>query len=197
MKYRAKKKIKGVRPDIRCLNDMREVIYDRKWLKEASDVELYFMYRGIKTKGELRYDITVIPPRMLGKEFVKTKGHYHPKNHGELYVVLKGRAIYLMQKETGGKVEDVFYVKAKKEDYVVIPPHYGHITINPSPREELKMGNWVSKKFKSDYKEIEKRRGGCYYYTKSGWIKNKQYEKVPRLRFKRPKKSIPKDLSFL
>jgi glucose-6-phosphate isomerase len=191
------KKIKGIKPDVRYLNEMRDVIYDRKWLKKASNLELYYMYRGIKRKGDLRYDITVIPARMLGKEFVKTKGHYHPENHGELYIVLKGKGLYLMQKEVKGKIEDVFYVKAKKGDYVIVPPQYGHITINPSKREELKMGNWVSKEFKSDYKRIEKKKGGCYYYTESDWVKNKHYKKIPPITSKRPKKSMPKDLSFL
>jgi oxalate decarboxylase/phosphoglucose isomerase-like protein (cupin superfamily) len=40
-------------------------------------------------------------------------------------------------------------------------------------------------------------KGGCYYYTKSGWVKNKNYEKTPELRFEKPLKSIPKNIDFL
>ncbi len=202
-------KIMGLKPDVRCLYDMKKVIYDKKWLKTAPNFKLYYMYRGLKPKKNqllttlegkkkknLRYDITIIPPRMLGKEFVKTKGHYHIGSYGEIYIVLKGKAIYLMQKEKRGKVEDVYYIKAKKGDYILIPPYYSHITINPSSKE-LKMANWISKECKSDYKPIERKKGGCYYYTKSGWIKNRNYKKVPKLRYKRPKKSFPKNLSFL
>ncbi len=189
-------KIKGIKPDIRYLNDMRKVLYDKEWQKTAPNLELYYMYRGIKEKNGLRYDITIIPPKMLGKEFVKTKGHYHKGSYGELYIVLEGKAIYLMQKEKNGKIEDVYYVKAKKGDFVPIPPYYGHITINPS-YEKLKMANWVSKECKSDYTPIGKKGGACYFYTKSGWIKNKNYKNVPKLHFKRPKKSFPKNLTFL
>jgi glucose-6-phosphate isomerase len=188
--------IKNKKPDIRYLYNMKEVVYDKDWLKKATNLELYYMYRGLKKKDRLRYDITVIPPRMLGKEFVKTKGHYHKREHGELYMVLKGKAIYLIQKEKQGKIVDVYYVKAKKGDFIPIPPWYGHITINPA-NKELKMANWVSEKCESDYKEIEMKKGGCYYYTRKGWVKNKNYKKVPKLHFKRPKKSMPKDLTFL
>ena len=34
-------KPKVKKPDIRYLNDMREVIYDKKWLKTAPNLELY------------------------------------------------------------------------------------------------------------------------------------------------------------
>jgi len=88
--------LKDKKPDIRYLNDMKEVIYDKKWLKTAPNLVLYYMYRGIKKEGNLRYDITVIPSRMLGKEFVKTKGHEHIGEYGELYMVLEGEAICLM-----------------------------------------------------------------------------------------------------
>ncbi|MBA3043669.1 glucose-6-phosphate isomerase, partial [archaeon] len=72
---------KRIRPDIRRLYDMKEVIYDKEFLENAENIELYYMYRGVfldetdkKTMEEnnLRYDITIIPPMKIGKEFVKT-----------------------------------------------------------------------------------------------------------------------------
>ena len=188
--------LKDKKPDIRYLNDMKEVIYDKKWLKTAPNLELYYMYRGIKKEGNLRYDITVIPSRMLGKEFVKTKGHEHIGEYGELYMVLEGEAICLMQKRNGEKIEDVYAIKTKKGQVVIIPPGYSHVSINPS-KKDLKMANWISEDCKSDYQMFEKIQGACYYYTQKGWIKNENYKEVPELRFEKPLKSIPKDLSFL
>ena len=185
-----------IKPDIRHLSDMKEVIYDKEWLKTAPDLELYYMYRGIDKKDDLRYDITVIPSRMLGEEFVKTKGHEHSDNYGEVYIVLEGEAIYLMQKREDEKIEDVYVVKAEKGDVVIIPPHYSHITINPS-KKDLKEANWVSEKCENKYGFFEKKEGACYYYTQKGWVKNKNYKEVPELRFEEPLKSIPEDLSFL
>lgn len=189
-------KYKNQIPDIRYLYDMKEVIYDQKWLATAPNLELYYMYRAVKREAGLRYDITVIPFQMLGQEFVKTKGHQHPDKFAELYEVLKGQAMFLMQKcpENGFRaIEDVYAVEGKKGDKVFVPPHYGHVTINPGP-DDLKMSNWVADNFKSDYSLFLKKQGAAYYYTKTGWIKNKNYGKVPEIRFEEPNKNIPKDL---
>ncbi len=201
--------------EIRYLYDMKDIVYDKKWLKTAPNLELYFMYRGLKEKNGLRYDITVIPNRMLGKEFVKTKGHEHIGKYGEIYIVLEGEAIYLMQKREKDIIKDVYCVKAKKDNVVIIPPDYGHITINPS-KKDLKMANWMTKEVKSDYKPIQKMQGACYFAvaqkskskkeqvprkreqkSKIKWIKNKNYKKVPKLRLEKPLKSMPKNLDFL
>jgi glucose-6-phosphate isomerase len=196
--------LKNIKPDIRYLKDMEKVVYDKEWLKKApKDMELYYMYRGIdppqilprakieagKGKSGLRYDITIIPPKMLGKEFVKTKGHNHPVE--EKYIVLEGEAIFLVQKGKE-KIEDVYAVKAKKGDEVIIPANYDdHIVINPS-NQELKIGNWISEDCKNEYETIEKMKGACYFYikgpsTKLGvdWVKNKNYKEIPKLRFEK------------
>ena len=87
-------------PDIRKLKDMGTVLYDKEWAQTADpELELYYMYRGLKEDGNMRYDITVVNPVMLGQEFNKTKGHTHISNHGEEYIVLEGKALYLMQKK--------------------------------------------------------------------------------------------------
>lgn len=184
------------KPEIRFLKDMEKVIYDKKWLKSAPNLEIYYMYRKIKEKNELRYDITVIPPLMLGKEFVKTKGHKHLNNESELYKVLEGKAVFLFQKRKGNSIEDVYTVKTKKGEIVIVPSGYDHATIN-SAKKTLKLGNWIYKNCKNDYSPIEKRKGLCYFYIKSGWKKNKNYKKVPELRFEKPRKSMPKNLDFL
>ncbi len=192
--------LKDKKPDIRYLNDMKNVVYDKEWLKTAENFELYYMYRGLEEKNGIRYDVTVIPSKMMGKEFVKTKGHYHIGKYQEVYTVLEGQAIYLLQKKkegTDSEIEDIYAVKCIKEDVILIPPDYGHITINPSETEELKMANWISKDCKSDYSLFEKLNGSCYYYTKQGWVKNENYKSLTGLRFEEPLKSFPKKLEFL
>lgn len=185
------KRKKGIlimkKPEIRYLYDLKKVIYDQKWLKKTKNFPLYYIYRGLKEKNGIRYDLTIIPPNFLGEEFVKTKGHYHLGDFGELYKVLAGEGIFLIQKEKNGKILDVYYIKGKRGDFILIPPKYGHCTINPS-RKILKIGNWISINCKSDYQRVEKKKGFCYYYLKSGWIKNKNYQKIPKLKSKKPLK---------
>ena len=189
-------KIPNLKPDVRYLDEIKQVLYDKEWAKKAKNFPLYYMYRGIKRKGKLRYDITEILPKMLGKEFPKTKGHHHPGKHQELYLVLKGEAFFLLQKNKNEKIEDIYVVKAKKGQGCLIPSGYGHITINPT-RKVLKVANWVSEECGHDYSLFEKFQGAGYYYTKRGWIKNKNYATIPTLHFKEPLKSLPKNLDFL
>jgi len=36
--------------EIRYLRDIKEVLYDKKWAKNAEDIELYYMNRGVNKK---------------------------------------------------------------------------------------------------------------------------------------------------
>lgn len=179
-------------PEVRKLSDISNVVFDKEWLKSSPDLDLYFMYRGLKVNNGLRYDITVIPPLMLGKEFVKTKGHSHSSGHPELYTVLEGKAIFLMQNR-----QDCYFIEGKKGETVIIPGNYEHITINPSSIETLKMANWISLDYVPDYSLINDKQGACWFYTNEGWIKNPHYEEIPELRIEQPLKEIPGDLEFL
>lgn len=184
---------KSVIPDVRRLFDMREVIYDKKWLEAAEDFDLYYMYRDLYlSRGDrdkiieqgLRYDITVIPPHMLGSEYIKTAGHYHPVAGGgsvtypELYEVLEGEAIYLLQRQD---LKDVVAVYAQAQDKVLVPPGYGHITINRS-NKTLKMANLVARGFDSLYQPFKDKEGGAYFFTKEGWIGNLRCPEAGELR---------------
>lgn len=180
-------------PDIRWLYDMKYVLFDQEWAASAENMELYYMYRDLylsKTDIDhlveqgIRYDITIIPPLMLGCEYIKTAGHYHPLVPGgnvsypEIYEVLEGEALYLLQKRD---LSDVVAVKANTGDKVLIPPDYGHITINGS-NKRLKMANFVSRHFSSIYDPIKEMAGGAYYYTLDGYLKNERYSDISHLR---------------
>lgn len=186
------------KPDIRMLSDMDGVVRDQDWVHQEDDRPLYFMYRDLYKEGHeeivrnnnIRYDITVIPAATLGDEYVKTKGHYHMDavrgvSYPEIYEVLKGDAHYLLQKKEDRKITDVVMVHAEAGDKVIVPPNYGHITINPADRE-LWMANWVSRVNESNYEDIIEKRGGAYYETVDGIEKNPNYEEVPELRRMQP-----------
>jgi len=191
---------KVVEPDIRLLGDMKDVIYDKKWFEQQSpNEEVYYMYRDLAlskrdrdvlTEQKIRYDITVIPPRMLGCEYVKTLGHYHPPapntnlSYTELYEVLSGEAVYLLQRLDENDpevVDDVIVVEAGAGDKLLIPPNYGHITINRS-RKTLKMANLVARDFKSNYEPVRTHGGGAYFLTTDGFVRNEAYASVAPVR---------------
>ena len=119
-------------------------------------------------------------------EWVKTKGHYHPKNpagigYPEVYEVLEGEAKYLLQSQ---KLDDVVLISAHAGDIVIIPPDYGHISINPSADKTLAMANIVSTAFESEYGEYETLHGAAYYAMSNESLrKNPHYPKIPEVRY--------------
>jgi glucose-6-phosphate isomerase, archaeal len=191
--------------DVRKLHDMEDVLFDKEWFDktEARNKDIYYMYRDLAKNDKdleiikahhLRYDITVIPPGMLGSEYTKTVGHYHPEVSGtgisypEIYQVLEGSATYLLQKVEQGEediVLDIVVIKAEKGDLVMIPPGYGHVTINAS-EEILKMANWVCRDFSSIYEPIKRLSGASYFLLKDGFVKNPLYRDVPPIRYFKP-----------
>lgn len=187
-------------PTLRTLSDMKTVAYDLKWIATAQNIPSYWFFRNVYVNEtdkkilkarRIRYDITVITPNSLGVECSKTKGHYHPEVPGtrvtypEIYQVLSGEGKFMLQ--CGDKeVLDVIFINAEKGDVVVVPPNYGHVTINES-NKPLKIANLVCSSFSSIYDTIEKRRGGAYYKLINGIIvQNTHYTKVPMPRFLKP-----------
>lgn len=178
-------------PAIRTVEDMRPVLAEPSC---TSSGPLYFMYRDLAKSDadwkwlhqhHLRYDITVIPPCTLCGELVKTKGHYHPENpagigYPEIYEVMEGEAHYLLQSRF---LDDVVLISAGAGDLVIIPPGYGHVTLNPLPDTTLVMANIVSTAFESEYEVYEQYQGGAYYEMSEGdLVKNPRYPRVPPVR---------------
>lgn len=185
------------KPGVRQLKEMQKVVYDKKFARKKGNFKLYEVYRNLKKDGNLRYDVTVIKPLMLGEEFVRTKGNCNSKGFQELYTVLEGEAIFFLQKFQEKKVDKAVAIKAKPGQWAIIPPYHWVITINPSLKNTLETGNWVSDDTENMYKALEKKGGQCYFYTKRGWIKNNNYDIIPELRFERPLENRPESLDFL
>jgi len=195
--------VKGiVEPSIRRLEEMQDLLYDRLYARKAPpDLALYYMHRAIAERGTLRYDITVIPPLMLGSEYNKTMGHYHSMarkdlSYPEVYEVLHGKATYILQKKgKQGRIDDVIVMDAKAGDKILMPPNYGHVTINRS-NSTLFMANVISERCKSDYSDYKRLKGAAYYLTEDGFVKNPNYKKLPKIRKQKPHAPLNKRLTL-
>ena len=184
---------------VRRLADMRAVLMEPR----AADAEprriQYYMYRalardadgGIFRSAGLRYDVTVLPPLPIGKEFNKTVGHYHADfspglSFAEVYEVISGEAHYLLQSRD---LSQCVLVRAKAGDQVVVPPNFGHVTINPG-KETLVMANVVGT-FQSDYSLYERMNGAAYYETTDGrLLPNPEYGERRHLRLENAKRLL-------
>jgi glucose-6-phosphate isomerase len=178
-------------PDIRDAGELAGVLAVPGCLVNGP---VYYMYRDVTRspvdhawlqEQKIRFDITVIPPRDLCGEFMKTKGHYHPANpagtgYPEVYEVLEGEAHYLIQTRD---CSDVVMITATAGETVVVPPGYGHVTINPSLTVVLQMANLVSSSFRSEYRPYEELHGAAYYEMTGGeFVKNPHFTSPARLR---------------
>ncbi|OGE73638.1 MAG: hypothetical protein A3I07_02875 [Candidatus Doudnabacteria bacterium RIFCSPLOWO2_02_FULL_42_9] len=185
---------------VRKLSEMEPVLFDRKAKPEQE--ELYHVYRGISLESDktltavnhIQYDVTIIPPIMLGDEYNKTLGHYHQNiegstvAHPEIYEVLNGKALFLLQKMDPEmkNVITILAFEAGAGDKVIYPPNYGHIIVNIGA-EVLVTANWISTDYKPLYEPIKEKEGMAIYVIrgKDGqptFVKNENYENQPLMR---------------
>lgn len=201
-------------PLVRKLKDLKPVLYDATACKDLDpELVIYTVHRNLYPdepgrtllmKHDLRYDVTVVSPVMLGREYVKTIGHEHQLIEGvwsdpEAIEVLEGEARFLIERYKGDEVADVSLVTAREGDIVIVPPYSGHITINASPKE-LVIGNLVSQYCLEKHDRFMAKRGGSYYLLEGGQLmKNESYGKVPEARILDAEDSpaVPKDTGLL
>jgi glucose-6-phosphate isomerase len=173
---------KIIDPAIRTYWDMKDMYKNKENID--NDKWLYFMFRWVYLskyaedkfkENNMRYDVTIIIPEIIGDEFNKTYWHYHPSKSDwtkfeEIYEVLSWSAIYLQQNNDEVKFTDAF-----TWDKVVMNEWFGHITINPSDEEILVMANIVDDSFSSEYWEYKELNWWNFYYTTNWWKKNPNY----------------------
>lgn len=185
----------------RKVSEMKPVLLDQEFVTESNESQvLYTIFRGsinpahreIFHNNRIRYDVTVIESYNLNREASKTFGHYHPmsqdgmNSYPEMYEVIEGEASFLLQKETGNNTTEVRIVNARKNDKVLIPPGYGHISVNIG-HGKLVLSDLVSSQFKSEYDRIKEKHGGAVYIIAAGsLIQNPHYYRITVNRYDAP-----------
>ena len=83
-------------------------------------------------------------PGQINGECKKTSGHYHGWNpqktntYAEVYEVIKGTALYILQKSDNFdaenpadvRVDDLIFATVHEGETILIPPNYGHCSVN-------------------------------------------------------------------
>lgn len=159
--------------------------------KAAQEKDLYYMYRYFEAEkdeptfegNKCEYDITVIKPGKIGPEMIKTVGHYHASVPGteisypEVYEVIEGEITYLFQTEPDDKNEvDVLIVEAKAGDKVIVPPNYGHVSINRS--NVTAVSSNIQRRdlpASANYDAFKEKNGAALYYDGKDWTENYNY----------------------
>ena len=150
----------------------------------------YYMIRG----GSDKRNITVWEPGTIGGEYIKAYGHYHVGDLEEVYTVLEGEGIIILQSPIiNGGIESFKAIKVKAGDKVHIPKNTGHLAINigkswlvtsdDSP-VNLEEKDPVSLPGHADYEPFRKMKGAAYYVVEKNGkpilVKNPSYQTVPK-----------------
>jgi len=180
---------------VRRLRELESVLYDSECLRRLdSDLPVYEIYRDccddeardLLRRHGLRYDAIVVPPLLLGEEYVKTFGHCCLRSggegaHPEVFEVLEGEARFLIQRYRGEELLDVSLVEAQEGGIVLIPPGSGHVMINASPRR-LVVGSLTSRRCVQVYDQYAMRKGAAFFFLTGGrLVRNLNYSSVPEV----------------
>lgn len=191
---------------VRRLDELTPVALDQAACRGSQEI-VYYMYNGIYRQGDapqlagspLRYELTLIPPRQIGPEFVKTFGHLHnahPQSgmtYAEICEVLVGTAHFLFQTldVAGPDASLAFYMEVKAGEKVIIPPDVDHLAINPGPGPLL-FSDMIFLEVTGIYDRFKASRGAAYLEVASEdrqaqFIPNPGYRTVPSLQRMTPK----------
>lgn len=193
---------------VRTYEKLAPILEDPGCIAGQEQEIVYWMFRNLGLKGHedlvklhsLRYDLSVFRQHLFGQELMKTSGHYHPAiwagglSYPEVYEVAYGTAIFLMQEvedinagpETV-RVKSCIALECRQGEKAIMPPDFGHVTLNPDPCRPLITTNWVCSDFASVYGGAERCRGFAWYRTEDrGWVENPHYRcEIPKLRHAR------------
>lgn len=149
---------------------------------------VYWVFSGVT--HEKWENLTVITDEKLGQEYPKTYGHYHGHPIGEIYHLIEGQGILILQKKyyenekwIEDKVSEVILIKAQPGDEITITPEWGHSWSNVGNLPLLSYDDWREGHTERDYDVMEKLHGLAYYLIeKDGQvtpIPNPNYQNLP------------------
>ena len=174
---------------------MQEVLMDKNAIGPSIH---YYMIRGDMKNGKGN-NITVWEPGLVGREYIKTYGHYHIGNLSETYTFIAGQGIALLQKlavDTQGNmipdiVEEFKAIPVKVGDKLFIEAGLGHLVVNTGSNflvtsddspVNFKEVNPASLPGHADYELVKQMRGFAFYVVdtngKPALVKNKLYRQI-------------------
>ena len=184
---------------VRRLADLQPVLFEADGV--AQDTEVYWTFALLDAgpaaetldEFDLTFSCVLLPSMKIGREFVKTQGHYHPPMpqsdvpYPEVYTHLWGEPSLLLQRRLNDqpdRIDDCVLVEMRAGESITIPPGYAHILINRSPRPAAIAGLY-SRAFAPLYDPVIRVAGGAYYLIDDAAtpvVPNPRYTDQPPLR---------------
>ena len=103
---RAFQSFRGAKEIVRRLSDMTDLFSDEQAIARAlaNDDPIIYRFWEVEHEGsdrELSFGLTFIYPGRVGREYHMTKGHFHTTDGDEIYVVMRGQGLLLLQTRAG------------------------------------------------------------------------------------------------
>ncbi|NBV76806.1 hypothetical protein EBR66_01435 [bacterium] len=139
----------------------------------------YYMISG---EGK-RPNVTVWETGTVGGEYIKTYGHYHEGMLSDVYEVLDGEGIVLLQKlgNMEGVVEEFRCMPCKKGDRILMPAFWGHVIVNTGKTCLVTLDSSTGSG-SARYEEVKRMNGFAYYIKEQNGkpflVRNPRYTEV-------------------
>jgi glucose-6-phosphate isomerase, archaeal len=181
---------------VRRLADMRDVLADGVG-RRGRRVE-YHMLNGVRHREHahladlpLRYELTALAGRPIGREAAKTLGHVHvcppggSMGYPEVVEVVHGEAGFLIQDlaegPAGPRARQAWLVRARPGDWVVLPPDLAHVTIDLGAGP-LVFSDVIDRRARGIYGGVAAARGFGWYVGADGTLRpNPRYAQPPHI----------------
>ena len=164
--------------NVRMLSHMDRLFRDLE--SNYEDEPLYYMINGVcypehrelYNKYDLKYEYTVLLPKLIAGEYLKAHGHIHyaktdpNKSIMEFMEVIHGEGAFLLFLPTERGFE-VTIVNVKPGDRFIVPKEYYHLTINTG-REPFIFSDIISTISGGDYSLLKEKKGAPILMFKDG-----------------------------
>jgi len=162
----------------RTRQELKDVLMDPK---SSGVKEPYFVVRG-----DAGQNITILSPGKNGAEFNKTYGHFHKYQGVEIYTVVYGRGVLVMQRnDEEGEAKEFRVVTLRSGSVVEIPSGYGHALVNVGKTYLVVIDNAPNQPKLHDFETVKRKKGFAYYVIDKkgeiGFEVNHNYELHPQV----------------
>lgn len=136
-------------------------------------------------KGEAEQNIIIVTPGKNGNEFNKTYGCFHSFQGVEIYHVVYGQGVLLMQRNNEeGEAKEIRVTGLRSGTTIEVPAGYGHCLINVGKTYLVVINNSQGGNNKN-HEPVSLRHGFAYYVVDKkgevGFESNPHYQLHPQI----------------
>lgn len=162
----------------RTRQELKDVLMDPK---SPGVKDPYFVIRG--DEGQ---NITILSPGKNGNEFNKTYGHFHNYQGVEMYRVVYGQGILVMQRNDGdGEAKEIRVTSLRPGMVVEVPVGYGHALANIGKTYLVVIDDAPNISKAHNFELVREKHGLAYYVVDKkgevGFEPNPNYRLHPQI----------------